>query len=472
MKTPGTHFYLIFLGVLILFPFMVLCFYNQPATDDFGYTNMANKYGYWGAQMYWYRNWAGCLLPSMQMSINPLYFHWFSGFKIIPLVYFMFFIALIFFLIDTLIGNGMLNYQKWSITMAIVSVYLYYIPLISHGFFWLTGLATYQTPTLLTLLLLALLYKMKRNGTTNYRQIIFASMLVVFIIQGSETYMVLLLGLLGSLAFTSLVAFRKIERYFLFLLVLASIASLSVILSPGIYSRANTFPQTNDWWHHCLASSKFILLEVISFTFHRSFFLLLIAMVLLPFIDIFLNKIRDGGDAFLPLLNPLLAFAVTFFFSAIIVFPFSWLNQSPPPGRVANTAYFYFVLGSFYTLLCTWNYVKTRRKVDLAGRNYRIVQGLCFAFALCMLLLPNNVRAAYADLLLGRAALYKNELDDRFRKIETCRTDTCVVPPLDVYPVTISYMDITDDPSRWENEGVSTFFGKKAVYLSSPKVKK
>jgi len=82
----------------------------------------------------------------------------------------------------------------------------------------------------------------------------------------------------------------------------------------------------------------------------------------------------------------------------------------------------------------------------------------------CLLLLKkNNVKNVYADLLLGNASKYNNELNARYDMIYSSSEDSLVVRGVEMQPRTIFFTDITSDPALEFNRMYAHYFNKKSI---------
>jgi len=451
----------IFIGIVALFPFLILCFYNHPTSDDYGYTNIANKYGYWGSHAYWYNNVTGCLFRSVQLSISPLLFDFFLGYKIFPFIFFIIFLLAIYYFITSIAGLYLDTSQKIVLVLSIIFIHLYYAPRISHQFYWLTGIAVYQTPTILTLLFVSILLKLQNKNTHNPWLTALAMLLLVCILHGNETYMVLIVALLLFIALIKIIRYKRLDKILILLLIVALIGTLSVLLSPGVYIRQNEYPEIAGTTNHLVIAFKGIFLHMFHFIYTKSLLIVLFSVILFPVVEKFISRTHLS-----PFINPLISFFLTIIFPMIIISPICWLIGGVVL-RVSNIAYFFFMLGFFYSLFCFWAYLKNKYNINLHGITYRRTQWFLVCMIPLSLLFPNNIRAAYADLILGRAAAYDAETNHRYELIKMCRQDTCVVPPIYARPASLWESDITTDANDWINDGYQVYFEKKAIIVPS-----
>ena len=77
----------------------------------------------------------------------------------------------------------------------------------------------------------------------------------------------------------------------------------------------------------------------------------------------------------------------------------------------------------------------------------------------------NNVGLACFDLFKGTAYHYDREMNERYRGIQACASDTCEVSALKYVPASIYYSDMTTDENDWKNKIYAQYFSKKALRI-------
>lgn len=137
----------------------------------------------------------------------------------------------------------------------------------------------------------------------------------------------------------------------------------------------------------------------------------------------------------------------------------------PYAGRVPNSAYFFFVWGCMYWLFCTLAFLKKKYNFAMNGIIYKRIQWASACMIMLVCLLPNNIRAAFGDLITGRAQAFDAQLSERYEILRNCKGDTCLVPPITMHTASIWYTDITDSVTGQENTRHSLYFGKQAIRL-------
>lgn len=220
--------------------------------DDFCSAAVQNKYGFWGAQKYWWNTWSGRYSYNFMVHIFELLGEWVI--KIIPLL-----IYLGLFLSMLPIFLVIFNFNRYkflkSVLLAnfLIVVILINAPNIAQSFYWQSGVLTYSIPFIFFNLFLTNTYLVGKNilKNTGKVNIVLFSFILTFIGSGFvETFAVaqtvfIVLMIIGSfiIKFPGRARVRKV----LFAGLLGSIVSLVVmVMSPGVGARQATITQAES----------------------------------------------------------------------------------------------------------------------------------------------------------------------------------------------------------------------------------
>src|ERR1700712_2064643 len=72
--------------ILAVLPFIILSFYYNSVSDDYGYASLMRDIGFYKSQAMWYTTWTGRYTSSFLISINPVYWNWKAGIILCPLL--------------------------------------------------------------------------------------------------------------------------------------------------------------------------------------------------------------------------------------------------------------------------------------------------------------------------------------------------------------------------------------------------
>ena len=316
------------------------------------------------------------------------------------------------------------------------------------------------------------LFKYKNEIMNKKKSLLFLSVLAILIMQGSETYMVFMTVFILMFMLLELIFYNRIDRWHILLLIVIASVAVFVLTSPGIYVREVAFPgsilpEAQSFFKQITLALRISFAGVLSFILNKALIIFLSSMALLSTFDLLFHKNKHFINHSLPTLHPIIALLIMIILPMAIFFPSCWLSGTlPADGRVPNTAYFYFLLGWMYLLVCTLTFVKKKYDINFNCKINKKIQWIFAGVILLALFLQNNIRAAYGDLLLGRAYAFDKQLTDRYEMIENCKNDTCFVAPLNVNLASIWYSDLTTDASDNNNINYSIFFGKKAICMT------
>ena len=91
----NSHYFLILLSVITIFPLIILSFFNNPASDDFDYSYESQVEPFWSLQIRRYFDWSGRYFSNGLISLDPLVYNNYFLFRLIPIVLIFAFIFLI-----------------------------------------------------------------------------------------------------------------------------------------------------------------------------------------------------------------------------------------------------------------------------------------------------------------------------------------------------------------------------------------
>ena len=471
VKKRNIVYFIIFWGFLSIAPFIIISQYNHPSSDDFGLGLKQENLKTEIVKAYHKRN--GRYFQTIIARSNPLRYHSFQLYKILPIIILSLYIIALF----TLIYHFLHKYYslKHITAISFLLFFLFILQMASpaEGVFWFSGYITYTVPTILTFFLIPVLLQVI-STCSSFVKIILAIISFVFIIAiigSSEISLLLVNSVLIFIYFNHLITTKKSDRKLLLLVILSLMLSFIEISAPSNHQRFTTYEYSKNFTWSLFGS---LFLTIFSF----------IRWGLPVLIVSFFYSIYWG----LPLANKIVnekikiminhRLSLIFFLGFIYLsnFIFIWSTGSSPLAakRVLNVIYLNFILGWFLNLQLFLN-----NNYDLLKKMPNNISDLLVILSLILLcLLPfnlhNNISTAYIDLISGKAKRYNNELMNRYQLINSCEKDTCEIPPLSEIPNTIFFRDIKNkEYSDYNNKLYSKYFGKKYIYLEhkNPEIK-
>jgi hypothetical protein len=454
------------LALLMLIPLMALALYNHAsAADDYCHIDTVFKYGWLEAMNYYYTGWSGRYFSIFLNHSNPLIFHWFAGFKVIPFVLYLGVLSSFFFLIR-IINTNKTFWFNMGMAGALFYLLILKLPSIVEAFFWTAAVVNYTVPNVLTLFWIVA--AIKRNSPASRAEKYGMSLLMIFLVFAingcSENNVFVILILIAGWFGYRLLFQKKLDGFYAFLLVWGIATALLSFLAPGNDVRLGGNPHSKDF--------MFALISSVRYTPH-----LLADWILSPALLAFsvlwagvlpkvLKRTSGRSNQYFKI-APWYTLLVT---AAIIVsqiFPSYYGIGVEPTPRVTNCIYFFFLLGWFYNIGVIMGYLSRKKYLDL---NSIPLLPLAVRAGLVVLICVNfytagNSRLMYREWLSGDAAAYDKEMTERTRILMTSKEDIIYLSPLKYKPQTLFLEDITTNPQHLWNRCEAGYYNKKVVYL-------
>ncbi len=438
------------IGALILFPFLVLSYYNQPSSDDFDYNNLSRNLGYFNAQKHIYINWSGRYIATALMTIKELVSLPFTFYKIIPIAVITSLIIAISYAIRSCLPS-LKKTENHKITIYIFIIYLVILPSVSQAFYWLPASMSYQTSNIFLLVFIGLYVNLLKTNSIKY--LIGCGFVSLLIIGTNETSMLLLNYFMLASCVYQYVQQKKIPKHGVILLICSVLFSLIVILAPG-----NSLRSAN-------VAVKHELIDSISRTILTAFNYIIVWLpLIILLIGLIYNTIRPHiskkmSNVFKT--NPYFIFLVIFFIPFVGFFPAYWALSHVAPPRTINSISFYFILGCLYLVIAL--IFQHKLKPVQIGKEFQV--GIFIVF-LCIIASSNNIRTAYSNIISGDASAYNTELNQRYLYLLKTSKEELIVPMLNHKPATIYFDDITPNKNDWRNKSYQKFFNKTSIILN------
>ncbi len=458
--------FIISLAVYALIPFLVLMLYNHPSSDDFTYANEVLEKGFFSAQYHWYVSWSGRYIGTAILSLNPIVFHSFLGYKVFALLLFSLLVYAFYFLLNQLFEKESI-FNKILIMLLFLIVYFYQMPRVVSGIYWLAGSATYQLGNIFSLFMFGNIIKYLKAKETKY--LIYTVLFLFLLVGTNETTMFLT----GIILFFIMIIFHfdkqkikfkfiKQKNYiFIILVLLAFIFSLIVILSPGNEIRSGFFPdkhKLNSFNRAYHLARTYIIQWIPVLTI---FSILALSLIKKPF----------NANARFFKTNPFVSLLIMIFITYIGFFPAFWSMGEEPPLRTINVIYFFFILTWLYFSMTLYVYFRNDKATSIPKF---IIYILMFA-VIAIMSKPNNIKNAYRDWLNGTAQRYDQQMKKRYQIIkkqieQKKEKDALIVPHLKDIPKTIYFRDISSDNIKnWRNASYAKFWKISSIKTQEKK---
>lgn len=415
-------------------PFLLLCFFNRMASDDYSLSASYRVYGFWKGQELMFAGFTGRFFTTfltgafMDTGIMTRYYF------LHPLLFFILTGWAIFFLVSTVHKNILAGSLSRS-SLALISALLFLLNLytladIATGYYWFCSVVVYQTAFILSLLLAGcLLRRFYPSGSGSPRRLDILILLLLVLISGSNEvaplFFLLLLSLLAALHYYLQ---RKVPRALILYIVALIVLGLFLVLSSGIVSVRSQVMSAHPRYLSILPILLFriagvlyyILKEPLFWVAAFLFFLAGVRSAANPRAAAFLSFFR-GRSLFLPGLSMILLL-LTASLAILLVFT----NGSLPPRALNN------LIG--YTLFCLLGlvFMTGLARPSLALRPDGFSSSLLTAILVCVLLASVNYQDAWKSVLSGY--FYHSVMEDREKVLLEAEKDhrrTAVVEPFE-----------------------------------------
>lgn len=475
-----------FMGILIsLVPYFILAFFSYPSTDDFAYATKVLDYGFWAGQIETYNTWSGRYFATLLLSFNPVAQKWIWGFPLLPIALLLGLWGSLWYALNSVLhgastatddddddyrSHSLLSKKQifWLAT-ALFSLFLSHIQTPVQAFYWMAGAVTYTVPLILVSFAAGLFFKLYRQGKLYFRHWLALLIFAPIIVGSNETIMLQWMALLSLLLYFLFRKYRKINLGLLGVFLLSFMGSLVVILAPGNKVRTSHFQDAHRPFYAIYRTIGACIEHSVQFL---SLPLILLSLVVFGWT----LQNREAVLARIPSRMPkwlMLGFFSTMMISAF--FPSMWAMGGNPPERVDNTTYFWFLLFWLLTLVIWVAQHPERYQGWLKKRPELFRPERLLILSVLALLLVDNHRIAYSNLFVAKN--YQEEWTTRQAQSEKAGLDGLAgldgieasikmrieFAPLKNKPKIIFNEDLNVDPTHWNNEAWSKYFGLTSV---------
>nr|MCU0470447.1 hypothetical protein [Arcicella sp.] len=421
-------------------------------------------HGFWQAQKFYYEGWSGRYFSNMIFHATPLAYGVFWFVKVMPLLI----LGLLFHAIYTFIGEILKPSKSNQLLLSatFLSIFILFSSSVVDTFFWYTSVFIFPTSFcyFLYLIVVILRYYQPQYQRIKYPIALLAATLVFFIVGSNEVMMLFIIGLLGMVWFYMLV-FEKRFDGFIFTLMLVGLyfAYFWVIKAKGNEVRLVG--------GNLMGGAIGLSLKNALFSTFKNMFIWL--KLLFPAIIIyrwgFLYKnhsIVDKPYFDVPVWIVACALVLLLF---LMFFVIHYGNDMGVPDRVKNIIFAVFSIGVFYIITIVHYYYPTEWELDSSIKTVGVIILMIVSLIKPPKSTTQNLKTMYADIRLGIAKRYDQEMTARYEHIRTSKSDTVYVKPLKNIPKSLCFDEIKDTEKHLWNKCYATYFEKKVIILKEEK---
>jgi hypothetical protein len=449
--------WLLFLMTVI--PIGLLAIYNHPSVDDdYCFAYMTRDYGFWEAQKFYYEGWSGRYISNMIFHATPLAFGVFWFVKVMPFLI----LGLLYHAIYTLIGELLKPSRQNQLLLAatFLSLFIIFSSSVVDTFYWYTSVFIFPTSVcyFLYLIVVILRYYQRQYQRIKYPIALLAATLVFFIVGSNEVMMLFVLAFLGMVWLYILVFEKRFDGFiFGLILVGAYFAFFWVIKAKGNEIRmAGGNVLGGAIFQSLLNALKSTIVSCLRWGVLLMFFAFSYSIY-------FLKKYFPQIPSNVFKVNIWIAIAGLFVLIFLMFFVIHYGNDMGVPDRVKNIIFAIYALGFFYIVtIAHFAYFDEKRKVK---NEWGWIGLITFTLLSSIYFDGKNLITMYADIRLGIAKRYDQEMTQRYTQIRESKTDTIYLAPLKNIPKSLCFDDIKTNEKHLWNKCYATYFDKKVIIL-------
>lgn len=473
------------LVLLVLLPFVVLCFYSHPGADDFSDAIQRRDTGFWVTQRDLYLHLTGRLFTSLILTeASPLVRGLLDVYWLVPLFTLLLVFGSLYALVTALVGRAWDTGPRLLAAAMLLAFWMLRNPSVAESVYWFNGLVVYTVPTAVLVLWLATLVRYWQAAPGHRRGWLALNLVLgTCVLWSNEIIALPLMVVVSCLSLWEW--WRRGPRRLALLLVLAwfGLALAVSLLAPGNMERARLINVPVSGARMVIgsvASAAYLLLNWASSTV-----LLASTVLALPTLAR-LVAVPPPALHRLATIRPAHLWATAGCLLAMLplaALPNYWATGGLMPPRARASMYLLFLLGWFAAVLAGLVTARAAPWLQaLAARRQwpRPAVRLLWVWLVINLATDHNLRVAHQDLgrasnnavlayrdwLSGAAARYDATLRARYRLLRTRPARCLQVAPLPPTgrPQSLLYYDITTDSTFGFNRDYAQFFRQRAVW--------
>lgn len=449
--------------VLSLMPLLIAGGYNHPSNDDYSNSIWTD---FWSYQRTFYNGWTGRFFSSAVLSLNPIRWGSFTGYRIAADVLILAFAGTYTLAISAALRlfSNLPFRLRLAIGAAATVAVLNSMPSLAEGFYWYTGAMTYTLPLVLLGWAVLAGIRLHRESARPNRTIWSAQGLLIFAATACNEVSLLLPGLACTIL---AIHYRRtgnsgMSRHYAVLLPFWALSAAISLCAPGNFARqATTGRDLSKAVPAWIMYSRALLQEWISDP--------AILAVSVAMIAIF--AARNRGIR----LHAAFLLALSAGLIVLLLMPGFLAEGKVPAYRIRNLCLMIFLpawllamaaLGQrLQNLMARKGSLRERFRMPLA-----VTAGILVVsqFGTDRLRRSSNYIQLANNFNDGILRNYDAEQEARYALIRDTRGDTVMVPRLKhIRGNAVFFSDLGTDPAKFPNDAYATFWNKHAIGLAA-----
>lgn len=455
MSYSKRHSWFFLISLLLLFaPYVYISRYTNPVADDFVYGARAEANALSTLLIPEYFNANGRYVSNIFAFLNPIGYHSFFIYKLVPVVLIILILLSTYALVRIMMGKDQSNIESFTISLLFSGLFFYQMPILSEGIYWYSGAVTYQLGTVFMITYLSMLVLFTQGRfffKSKAFHIVLLTLLLIAGIGFTEIHMIAFLLFSCISLFIAIKHKLRCKPLFIYLLIITCIFSGIMFFSPGNDNRASLFVNNHRFLYSlalaCAQTLRFFLEWTAS-----------IPLLALSFLYYFLNKKLSENNHLFSVsfyLSPFYSVAMLFVVIFIAVFPPYWATGILGQHRTVNVAYYLFLMMWFINLTVCYNFYKNELP-DVQFIN-RQLQSILLMVTLVALFFSKNGYDILTDIFYGKAQAYDVQMTSRYAQLQA-PADTIYFNPIQDPPKSLFLYDVKEDPADWLNQSYNLYF--------------
>lgn len=462
LSAKSTSYIISGLLLLTVLPFLILVYFNHPTPEDFYYEEITKNLGFYDSQRLFFKFWGGRFSYYALISLNPLILNSFTGYNFAVLFLMIIFFIALYFFVSAFTKTKLSPAEILIFSASIIFLYLYSMPSVGQGFYWLGSAINYNLVTIFVFLFFIIYYRLNNNSIQKYGKIYSAiCILLAIIIAGFNEISATIFSMSIIILFLkNLIKDKKFNWFLATTIILNLIFDYISFTAPGNLQRANQYTGNNNFNISFLKSLAFLFDQV--FLWISDTPLIPVTFLLIPLFMKIVKPENKIPDIFS--INPLYTVFILFLFLFTGIFLMMWSSGIVPYDRILNPLLFLFLIGWFYNVINLFSFFSGRLStVSFKYAGYLSLLSVIIIFL--FLIKDNNIKTAYSEMFNGSALNFKKELNERYNYLSQSNCDSCEIENQVIAPKSFFIMDIDENPKSVYNIGYALHFKKKSVVI-------
>jgi hypothetical protein len=434
------------LGLILLIPFLILCFFNYPSSDDYIFHQQIQNDGFWATLKWSYFNWSGRFFAFLLVILlNPLSDSTFLFYQLLSFLLILVFSHAVYLFLHRFLAYIGLEHGFSRVILAIIAFFVLFMPNTAEFYYWFGSAYSYTFGFIAFFYWLALHFSNNQGRLTAVTY----TFLPIIIIGTSEFSLMLFCIFLLLTSLYKLFKKSGFSTVYKITLLISFLSVFLFFLSPGNISRQGYVSAYISENTHSLSFTLHQItlktLDLFSLNFRFSIFIIPFMVFLFGISPKFKPKPET-------ILWTKISFPLAFLLVPLLLFPYYWsLGIEFIPLRIINICFMTF---SLLFILSSYIWLQ---KLDIQLFKQKYILAVCATFLMLGLVLRSNLRTLYNDF--STLNLHQKEMQERFHLLQSNKgADELILKPLLYPPKTIFHADINEDANHWYNRGLAAYY--------------